>query len=121
MEAWQGFKGENWKVKIDVRDFINQNITVYEGDDSFLAGPTEATTKLWDQVMELSKAEREAGGVLDLDTGELKRLTIMHLVSGYTINNGDLSTMTPLQYLATNCITKIIFDFKADNKPFAVI
>ena len=45
----------------------------------------------------------------------------MHLVSGYTINNGDLSTMTPLQYLATNCISKIIFDFKADNKPFAVI
>ena len=46
MEAWQGFKGTEWQEKIDVRDFINQNITVYEGDDSFLAGPTEATTKL---------------------------------------------------------------------------
>ena len=75
MEAWQGFKGTEWQEKIDVRDFINQNITVYEGDDSFLAGPTEATTKLWDQVMELTKAEREAGGVLDLDTKIVSTIT----------------------------------------------
>ena len=75
MEAWQGFKGTNWQEKIDVRDFINQNITVYEGDDSFLAGPTEATTKLWDQVMELTKAEREAGGVLDMDTKIVSTIT----------------------------------------------
>ena len=75
MEAWQGFKGTNWQEKIDVRDFINQNITVYEGDDSFLAGPTEATTKLWDQVMELTKAEREAGGVLDMDTKIISTIT----------------------------------------------
>lgn len=75
MEAWQGFKGTDWQEKIDVRDFINQNITVYEGDDSFLAGPTEATTKLWEQVMELTKAEREAGGVLDLDTKIVSTIT----------------------------------------------
>ena len=75
MEAWQGFKGTEWQEKIDVRDFINQNITVYEGDDSFLAGPTEATTKLWEQVMELTKAEREAGGVLDLDTKIVSTIT----------------------------------------------
>ena len=75
MEAWQGFKGTQWQEKIDVRDFINQNITVYEGDDSFLAGPTEATTKLWEQVMELTKAEREAGGVLDLDTKIVSTIT----------------------------------------------
>ena len=75
MEAWQGFKGTEWQEKIDVRDFINQNITVYEGDDSFVAGPTEATTKLWEQVMELTKAEREAGGVLDLDTKIVSTIT----------------------------------------------
>ena len=68
MEAWQGFKGTQWQNNIDVRDFIIENMTVYEGDDSFLAGPTAATTTLWEQVLELSKAEREAGGVLDLDT-----------------------------------------------------
>ena len=68
MEAWQGFKGTQWQKNIDVRDFIIENMTVYEGDESFLAGPTAATTKLWEQVLELSKAEREAGGVLDLDT-----------------------------------------------------
>ena len=93
MEAWQGFKGENWKEKIDVRDFINQNITVYEGDDSFLAGPTEATTKLWDQVMELSKAEREAGGVLDLDTKIVSTITSHE--PGYL--NKELETIVGFQ------------------------
>ena len=68
MEAWQGFKGQIWQKSIDVRDFIVENLTVYEGDDGFLAGPTEATSALWEQVLELSKAERDAGGVLDLDT-----------------------------------------------------
>ena len=88
MEAWQGFKGTQWQKKIDVRDFINQNITVYEGDDSFLAGATEATTKLWDEVMELSKKEREAGGVLDLDTKIVS--TINAYEPGYL--NKDLET-----------------------------
>ena len=67
-EAWQGFTPGNWTHEIDVRDFIQLNYTPYEGDDSFLAGPTEATTKLWSEVMDLFAKEREAGGVLDMDT-----------------------------------------------------
>lgn len=67
-EAWNGFKPGRWNNSVNVRDFIQQNYKVYEGDDSFLAKPTDSTVKLWDQVMELSKQEREAGGVLDMDT-----------------------------------------------------
>ncbi|MGP6147555.1 formate C-acetyltransferase [Jeotgalibaca sp. A122] len=68
MEQWQGFKGKTWKEEVDVRDFIQQNYTIYEGDAEFLEGPTEETNELWDQVMDLTKQEREAGGVLDMDT-----------------------------------------------------
>jgi len=75
MKAWKKFKGSQWQNKIDVRDFIINNMTVYEGDDSFLVGPTEATNQLWDQVMELNKLEREAGGVLDLDTKIVSTIT----------------------------------------------
>ena len=75
MQAWQGFKGTAWQEKIDVRDFIKENITVYTGNDEFLAGPTDATLKLWDQVMELTKQERDAGGVLDLDTKLVSTIT----------------------------------------------
>lgn len=53
--AWEGFKPGKWQEEVDVRDFIMKNVTPYEGDESFLEGPTEATIKLWDQVMELSK------------------------------------------------------------------
>ena len=67
-EAWQGFVGGTWEHEIDVRDFIQRNYTPYDGDESFLAGPTENTTKLWDEVMGLFAKEREAGGVLDMDT-----------------------------------------------------
>ncbi|EIO0097595.1 formate C-acetyltransferase [Staphylococcus pseudintermedius] len=66
--AWEGFKTGRWTRHVDVREFIQLNFTGYQGDDSFLAGPTEATTKLWDQVMELSKEERERGGIWDMDT-----------------------------------------------------
>ena len=52
--AWENFKGEKWKAEIDVRDFILNNVNVYEGEDSFLAEATEATKKLWDQVMDLT-------------------------------------------------------------------
>ncbi|GGE78452.1 formate C-acetyltransferase [Priestia taiwanensis] len=75
MQQWHGFKGEQWKKEINVRDFILNNYSLYEGDDSFLQGPTEATTKLWDQVMDLTKKEREAGGVLDLDTKVVSSIT----------------------------------------------
>ncbi len=65
---WKDFVGGKWETEVDVRDFIQRNYTPYAGDDSFLEGPTEATSKLWAQVLELSNKEREAGGVLDMDT-----------------------------------------------------
>ncbi|MGN0438120.1 MAG: pyruvate formate lyase family protein, partial [Lachnospiraceae bacterium] len=74
-EAWNGFKGGNWEKFIDVRDFIQKNYTPYEGDDSFLAGPTQDTKDLWAMVMDLTKKEREAGGVLDMDTKVVSTLT----------------------------------------------
>ena len=67
-EAWEGFEGGTWQQEVDVRDFIQRNYTLYEGDESFLAGPTERTSKLWDDVMALLLKEREQGGVLDMDT-----------------------------------------------------
>ena len=74
-KAWEGFKPGKWQEEVDVRDFIMKNFTPYTGDESFLEGPTEATKKLWDQVMELSKKEREAGGVLDADTKVVSTIT----------------------------------------------
>ena len=65
---WKEFKPGRWVDEVDVRDFIMNNYTPYNGDDSFLQGPTADTTALWQQVLELSKKEREAGGVLDMDT-----------------------------------------------------
>ena len=67
-EAWRGFKKGKWDKNIDVRDFIQKNYTPYEGDSSFLAPATEKTTKLWNEVLELYKKERENGGVLDCST-----------------------------------------------------
>jgi formate C-acetyltransferase len=75
LDPWRSFKGSKWKKSIDVRDFILNNVTVYYGDESFLEGPTEATKKLWEQVMELSKQEREKGGVLDMDTSIVSTIT----------------------------------------------
>lgn len=74
-EAWNGFNGGNWERFIDVRDFIQKNYTPYEGDDSFLEGPTQNTKDLWAEVMDLTKKEREAGGVLDMDTKVVSTLT----------------------------------------------
>ena len=75
-DEWEGFKPGRWSnTSINFRDFIQKNFTPYDGDDSFLTGPTEATTKLWEQVMELSKKEREAGGVLDMDTKIVSTIT----------------------------------------------
>ena len=69
------FKGEKWKAEIDVRDFILNNVNVFEGDESFLAEATEATKQLWDQVMDLTTKERENGGVLDMDTKIVSSIT----------------------------------------------
>ena len=74
-EAWDGFVGGNWQKAIDVRDFIQRNYTSYDGDDSFLAGPTEATTKLWADVMDLFAQETANGGVLDMDTKQVSTIT----------------------------------------------
>ncbi|WP_180271131.1 formate C-acetyltransferase [Fredinandcohnia onubensis] len=75
MKAWAGFKEGKWQKDIDVRDFIIENFTPYSGDDEFLVGPTEATNTLWKLVMELTKQEREKGGVLDMDTKIVSTIT----------------------------------------------
>lgn len=75
-EQWEGFTLGKWSNgSVNVRDFIQRNYTPYDGDGSFLEGPTEATLSLWDQVSELAKQEREAGGVLDMDTKIVSTLT----------------------------------------------
>ena len=74
-EQWEGFEGRIWKEEVNVRDFIQKNYQPYDGDSSFLVGPTEATNKLWQVVQGLHKEERAKGGVLDMET---------HVVSGLT-------------------------------------
>ena len=74
-QEWNSFVGGVWQKEINVRDFIQKNYTPYEGDDSFLAGPTQATKDLWEQVMELSAEERAKGGVLDMDTKIISGIT----------------------------------------------
>ncbi|QGS52334.1 formate C-acetyltransferase [Spiroplasma tabanidicola] len=74
-KEWEGFEEGSWTEEVDVRNFIQKNYRPYEGDDSFLAGPTKNTTKLWEMVMELSKKEREAGGVLDVDSDVPQTIT----------------------------------------------
>ncbi len=74
-EEWKNFVPGKWVEGINVRDFIQRNYTLYTGDEEFLAAPTEATKKLWAQVMELSEQERKAGGVLDMDTKVVSTIT----------------------------------------------
>ena len=74
-EEWEGFKGRIWKEEINTRDFIQENYTPYDGDESFLAGSTEATDKLWGILQGLQKEERKKGGVLDMDTDIVSSLT----------------------------------------------
>ena len=75
-KEWDGFNEGRWNhTSVNVRDFIKKNYTPYDGDESFLAGPTDATKKLWDQIMDLSRQEREAGGVLDMDTKIISTIT----------------------------------------------
>lgn len=75
IENWRGFKGTHWQDDVNVRDFIQNNYTQYEGDESFLEGPTEATNILWNEVQELQKEERAKGGVLDCETEVVSGLT----------------------------------------------
>ncbi|MDY4522708.1 MAG: formate C-acetyltransferase [Atopobium sp.] len=74
-DAWHGFVGGKWEREVDVRNFIQLNYTPYDGDESFLAGPTEATSKLWDEVMDLFEQERQHNGVLDMDTKVVSTIT----------------------------------------------
>ena len=74
-DEWDGFTGRLWKEECNVREFITYNYTPYTGDESFLAGPTEATNKLWAKLQELQKAERDKGGVLDEETEVVSSLT----------------------------------------------
>ena len=74
-EQWHGFKGRKWMEEINTRDFIQNNYTPYDGDESFLAGPTEATNKLWGKLKELQKEERAKGGVLNMDTEIVSTIT----------------------------------------------
>ena len=90
---WTDFVGGNWVSEVNVRDFIQKNYTPYDGDDSFLVGPTQNTTDLWDQVLDLMKQEREAGGVLDMDTKVVS--TIVSHGPGYL--NKDKETIVGFQ------------------------
>ncbi len=74
-DQWNGFDGRIWKEEINVRDFIQKNYTPYDGDQTFLAAPTENTKKLWEKLSELQKEERAKGGVLDMDTDIVSTLT----------------------------------------------
>ena len=73
--AWRGFEGGTWEKEINVRSFIKHNYVPYDGDETFLAGPTDDTLELWDQVLDLSRQEREKGGVLDMDTKVISTIT----------------------------------------------
>ena len=99
-EAWNGFVGGDWQTRIDVREFIQKNYTPYEGDEKFLEGPTKRTTKLWNEVLELYKKEKEApGGVLDIDTDTISTITSHN--AGYIDKNLEqivgLQTDAPLK------------------------
>ena len=72
---WRGFKGNKWKSEVDVRDFIQNNYTSYDGNESFLAKPTKATEELWGILKNLQKEERAKGGVLDMETEIVSSLT----------------------------------------------
>ena len=74
-EQWNGFKSGYWEDTIDVRDFIQKNYTPYEGDDSFLVGPTKKTQKLWQEVLDLYEKERKAGGVLAISNDIASTIT----------------------------------------------
>ena len=92
-DGWKGFESGTWTKEINVRSFIKHNFTPYDGNEDFLVGPTKATTDLWEQVMDLTKQERDAGGVLDMDTKVIS--TIASHGPGYL--NKDLETIVGLQ------------------------
>ena len=94
-EAWEGFEGRIWKLEINTRDFIQKNYTPYNGDESFLEGPTEATDKLWGIVQGLQKEERAKGGVLDMETKVVSGLTAYG--AGYISEDKTLEKVVGIQ------------------------
>ncbi len=95
-EQWEGFEGSLWKEEVNVRDFIQKNYTVYNGDESFLAEPTDATNKLWGILQGLQKEERAKGGVLDMETKVVSGITAYG--PGYISEaNKDLEKVVGLQ------------------------
>lgn len=95
-DQWEGFEGRQWKEEINVRDFIQKNYTPYYGDETFLAGPTESTNKLWGELQKLQKEERAKGGVLDMDTDIVSGLT-SHGPGYISEELKDLETIVGLQ------------------------
>ena len=96
LQAWRNFKGTHWTDDINVRDFIQNNYTPYNDDESFLVGPTEATNRLWGRLQELQKEERAKGGVLDVETEVVSSLTAYG--PGYVDENlKDLEKVVGLQ------------------------
>ena len=95
-KAWRGFTGNRWTDEVNVREFIQNNYTNYDGDESFLAAPTEATDKLWGRLQELQKEERARGGVLECETEVVSSLTAYG--PGYIDERmKDLETIVGLQ------------------------
>ena len=106
-DAWRGFKGTHWTDDINVRDFIQNNYTVYTGDESFLAGPTEGTDKLWGKLQELQKEERARGGVRCLYTGDAKRKTHAY----YYRSSGYIRPRTNCRRLQKSCPLRYRFSY----------
>ena len=94
-EAWDGFEGRIWKIEVNTRDFIQKNYRPYDGDASFLEGPTDATNQLWAEVQKLQKEERARGGVLDMETKVVSGLTSYG--AGYISDNPELEKIVGLQ------------------------
>ena len=94
-EAWEGFDGRIWKIEVNTRDFIQKNYRPYDGDESFLQDATEATKKLWSDVMTLQKEERAKGGVLDMETKVVSTLTSYG--AGYISDDPTLEKVVGLQ------------------------
>lgn len=95
-QEWRNFRGTKWLDEVDVRDFIQNNYTAYDGDESFLAGPTEATDKLWGHLQTLQKQERAQGGVLDMEADVVSSITSYG--AAYMMDGGkDLEKVVGLQ------------------------
>ena len=118
-KQWAGFEGRIWKEEINVRDFIQNNYTPYDGDTSFLVDPTEATNKLWSRLQELQKEERAKGGVLDMETEVVSGLTAYgtkQVGSNYQANHPDKVVPAPTYTTIGNgCITCSGYDTTSDG------